>query len=180
MSWSIARKRSTVTPLRSMIAIASPARPSVCDGAGERFSVQLTNSARRSEKSHGASAASCSWRSVRGGMRIRVSPEARSLRAQVAEGAQERLAGGRVGRRRGRFVERADEPAHVLEVAAAAVALAEVRLEPQPFGLGQRALEVVGHELDELPADQRVVVLVAPAPEPHHSLTPAIGCSVVR
>ena len=36
------RGPSTVTPLRSMIAIERSARPWVCDGAGERLSVQLT------------------------------------------------------------------------------------------------------------------------------------------
>ena len=68
MSWSTARKRSTWTPLRSMIPMAISARPSVCEGSGERFSVQLMKSARRSEKSHGAPAASSSWRRVREAM----------------------------------------------------------------------------------------------------------------
>jgi hypothetical protein len=32
---------STATPFRSMIAIERSASPCVCDGSGERFSVQL-------------------------------------------------------------------------------------------------------------------------------------------
>ena len=79
-----------------------------------------------------------------------------AVRAQVAEGAQQRLARGGVGRRFGDLVQRADEPARVLEVAGAAVALGEVRLEAGALGLGQRAVEVVGDELDELAADERV------------------------
>ena len=41
IAWSIARNCSTVTPLRSMIAIERSASPCVFDTAGERFSVQL-------------------------------------------------------------------------------------------------------------------------------------------
>jgi hypothetical protein len=41
MSSSIARNCSTVTPLRSMIAIERSASPCVCDCSGERLSVQL-------------------------------------------------------------------------------------------------------------------------------------------
>ena len=54
-----------MTPLRCMIATARSASPRVFDTSGERFSVQLMNSARRSEKSHCDSAASFSCRSVR-------------------------------------------------------------------------------------------------------------------
>jgi hypothetical protein len=52
MSWSTARTRSTVTPLRRMMPIEMAASPSVWDWPGERLRVQLRNSARRSEKSH--------------------------------------------------------------------------------------------------------------------------------
>ena len=52
ISWSMARTHSTVTPWRRMISIDRSTRPCVCDSSGERFSVQLTNSARRSLKSH--------------------------------------------------------------------------------------------------------------------------------
>ena len=52
MSWSTARSSSTVTPWRRMISIEIAANPSVFDGSGERFRVQLMNSAPRSEKSH--------------------------------------------------------------------------------------------------------------------------------
>src|SRR5689334_8144667 len=63
--------------------------------------------------------------------------------AQVPECGQQRLARRGIRRRLGRLVHRRDEPAHVLEVALAAVALGEVRLEAGALGLGQRALEVV-------------------------------------
>ena len=53
-------------------------------------------------------------------------------------------------------MQRADEPPRVLEVAGASVALGEVRLEAGALGVGQRAVEVVGHELDELAADERI------------------------
>ena len=49
MSWSRARIISTSTPLASRMPIEILARPSVLDTSGERFSVQLTNRARRSE-----------------------------------------------------------------------------------------------------------------------------------
>ena len=48
MSWSTARITSTDTPLRRMMPIDRSARPWVLDTSGDRFSVQLTNSARRS------------------------------------------------------------------------------------------------------------------------------------
>ena len=76
-------------------------------------------------------------------------------------------------------MQRADEPAHVLEVAGAAVALGEVRLEADAFGLGQRAVEVVGHELDELAAHERVADLVAASPA-HQRLTSINGMSAAR
>ena len=41
ISWSTARILLTATPLRSMIAIVRSARPCVCEGSGERLSVQL-------------------------------------------------------------------------------------------------------------------------------------------
>ena len=50
-SWSTARTRSAVTPLVRMISMAMAASPSVWDTSGDRFSVQLMNRARRSEKS---------------------------------------------------------------------------------------------------------------------------------
>jgi len=52
MSWSTARMRSTVTPWRRRISIEIAAKPSVFETSGDRLSVQLMNSARRSEKSH--------------------------------------------------------------------------------------------------------------------------------
>src|SRR5579859_1724355 len=55
---------STVTPPRSMIPTARSARPRVLETSGERFSVQLMNSALRSEKSHFDSSASFSCCSV--------------------------------------------------------------------------------------------------------------------
>ena len=66
--WSTARIVSTLTPLRSMIAIAISASACVLETAGERLSVQLMNSARRSEKSQGLASASCSWRAVSSAM----------------------------------------------------------------------------------------------------------------
>ena len=76
-------------------------------------------------------------------------------------------------------MQRADEPAHVLEVAGAAVALGEVRLEAHAFAVGQRALEVVGHELDELAADERVADLAA-APRSASAVTSTSGNSASR
>jgi hypothetical protein len=49
MSWSTARMESTPTPLRRMISIEMSIRPCVFDTSGLRLSVQLTNSAFRSE-----------------------------------------------------------------------------------------------------------------------------------
>ncbi len=49
ISWSTARIASTATPLRRMISIEMSIRPCVLETSGLRFSVQLTNSARRSE-----------------------------------------------------------------------------------------------------------------------------------
>ena len=49
MSWSIALIFSTDTPFASRIAIERSASACVCDGSGERFSVQLMYSALRSE-----------------------------------------------------------------------------------------------------------------------------------
>ena len=51
-----------------MIAIERSASACVCEISGERLSVQLMYSARRSEKSHGESAQSCSSISVRSAM----------------------------------------------------------------------------------------------------------------
>src|SRR4051794_9860239 len=51
MSWSTARIVSTETPFASMIAIDFSASAWVCETSGERFSVQLMYSARKSEKS---------------------------------------------------------------------------------------------------------------------------------
>src|SRR3954470_22660616 len=65
MSWSIARITSTSTPLRSMIPADRSPSARVLETSGERFRVQLMNSALRSEKSHCDSCASCSWRSGR-------------------------------------------------------------------------------------------------------------------
>jgi len=48
MSWSAARIVSTVTPCLPMIAALTSIRPWVLLRSGERFSVQLTNSACRS------------------------------------------------------------------------------------------------------------------------------------
>src|SRR3954452_12465859 len=50
-SWSTARTSSTCTPCARMIAMLLAARPAVLDTSGERFSVQLRKSARRSPKS---------------------------------------------------------------------------------------------------------------------------------
>ena len=60
MSSSTARITSTETPLRSMIPIDMSPSACVFDTSGERFSVQLMNSAFRSEKSQLDSLASCS------------------------------------------------------------------------------------------------------------------------
>jgi hypothetical protein len=49
MSWSIARNCSTATPCSSMIPIDLSARPCVLERSGERLSVQLMYTARRSE-----------------------------------------------------------------------------------------------------------------------------------
>src|SRR5688572_18583314 len=64
MSRSTARIRSTATPLRRMISIEISARPSVFDTSGERFNVQLMNSARRSLKSQVLDSHSSACRSV--------------------------------------------------------------------------------------------------------------------
>src|SRR3954464_7548043 len=50
MSWSMARSTSTVTPLRAMMPLLMSISPSVLLSSGDRLSVQLTNSARRSSK----------------------------------------------------------------------------------------------------------------------------------
>ncbi len=55
MSWSTARIVSTATPRSRMICWDRLARPSVFDTSGERLSVQLTNTARRSLWSTGQS-----------------------------------------------------------------------------------------------------------------------------
>jgi len=47
--WSIARIDSTSIPFVRMISIERSARPCVFETSGERFSVQLMNSALRSE-----------------------------------------------------------------------------------------------------------------------------------
>ena len=52
MSESTGRSRSQAMPFFSMIALESRMSPSVWESSGERFSVQLRKSARRSEKSH--------------------------------------------------------------------------------------------------------------------------------
>ncbi len=51
-SKSTGRGASTPTPTFSMIARAMRISPSVCESSGERFRVQLRNTALRSEKSH--------------------------------------------------------------------------------------------------------------------------------
>jgi hypothetical protein len=48
IGWSIARSVSTVTPLAAMIAALTSIRPWVWLSSGERLSVQLITSARRS------------------------------------------------------------------------------------------------------------------------------------
>ena len=65
MSWSMARTDSTSTPWRRMISMEILARPSVLETSGERFSVQLMNRARRSEKSQRLCAQSSSCIGVR-------------------------------------------------------------------------------------------------------------------
>jgi hypothetical protein len=65
---STARTVSTVTPFRLMIAIERSPSACVCESSGERFNVQLTNSARRSEKSQREAAQRCSSNSVRSAM----------------------------------------------------------------------------------------------------------------
>ena len=65
ISWSTARICSTATPLRSMIAIVRSASPCVWEGSGERLSVQLMYTARRSEKSQRDVAQSSSCLGVR-------------------------------------------------------------------------------------------------------------------
>src|SRR3954468_13396170 len=50
ISRSTARTRSTCTPCLRMMSIEIWARPSVLESSGDRFSVQLMNRARRSEK----------------------------------------------------------------------------------------------------------------------------------
>ena len=49
MSWSMARTSSTLTPWRRMISMEMSAKPCVWDCSGERFSVQLMNSAEIAE-----------------------------------------------------------------------------------------------------------------------------------
>src|SRR6266496_1302296 len=53
MSWSMARSTSTLTPCFSMIARLRSTNPWVWLRSGDRFSVQLITSARRSSKRHG-------------------------------------------------------------------------------------------------------------------------------
>ena len=48
MSWSMARSTSTATPLRAMMPLLMSINPSVLLVSGDRLSVQLTNSARKS------------------------------------------------------------------------------------------------------------------------------------
>ena len=64
MSRSTARTSSTSTPLRRMISIEISMSPSVCEGSGLRFSVQLMNRARRSEYSWGFSPPGADARSI--------------------------------------------------------------------------------------------------------------------
>lgn len=52
-----------------------------------------------------------------------------------------------------------DDPSHVLQVAGATIALGEVRLETDTLVLWQRPREVVGDQLDELTADECIVVV---------------------
>ncbi len=60
ISWSTARTTSTVTPWRRITPMAMSARPSVFETSGDRFRVQLTNRALRSEKSHRSCSSNCS------------------------------------------------------------------------------------------------------------------------
>ena len=80
---------------------------------------------------------------------------------------QQRLSGGCIWRWERNHTKRADESAHVVQVAGAAVAVSEVGLEAGALALGQIPLEVVGHQLDELAADERVAITPAPGQKPH-------------
>ena len=51
-------------PFASMIAIEIRISPSVCESSGDGLSVQLMNSARRSEKSQRLDVQSSFWKSV--------------------------------------------------------------------------------------------------------------------
>src|SRR5262249_32393546 len=70
----------------------------------------------------------------------------------VAESDQElvpRLGGDRL---LGEAAERADHLAHLLDVELAVRTIVDVALEPAPLAARHRPLEVVGHQLHELPA----------------------------
>jgi hypothetical protein len=53
------------------------------------------------------------------------------------------------------MAEGTDRGSHLRQVGPAAVAADQVELHAGPVALGLRALEVVGHELDHLPAGER-------------------------
>ncbi len=99
ISWSTARMTSTETPLRSMIATARSASPRVLEASGERFSVQLMNTALRSEKSHFDSLASSSCCSVRFVIGYLLTVSARSVMLGSVSQAHEGLRRGRAGPR---------------------------------------------------------------------------------
>src|SRR4029078_1681754 len=75
--------------------------------------------------------------------------------------------------------ERADAPADVLEIAGPTVALGTMRAHPGALLGRQRALEIVRDQLDELLADERIVLVPAPPP-PHQPVTSTSGDSSVR
>src|SRR5688572_14200316 len=72
----------------------------------------------------------------------------------AAEGRQQRLAS--FGRERlfGQTPEYANRLAKLFQVGPAGLALREMRLEPRPVDRREPVLEIVGHELHQLPARQ--------------------------
>jgi Putative zinc-finger len=112
--------------------------------------------------------------------RVLVTRAASGRSAQVPEGVQERLASGRIGHGLRDLVQRPDQPAHVLQVAGAPFALGEMCLEADALSVRERALEVVRDELDELAADERIVVMAVATPDAHQRLTSMSGTRAAR
>ena len=191
MSWSMARTTSTVTPCRRMISMEMSARPWVCDCSGERLSVQLMKSARRSEKSHWLcwQSSSCfgvsvvmprllatvcvGTRSPR--CRWCYSPLPPSFgapgpveRDELAEGLGRQVVGVDA-------TERVDRHPQLGQVLGAMRAGREMAFEPGTIASRKCTVEVAGHELDGLAALDRPTP--AQEREPHVAPISIARCS---